>query len=221
MWSGRSPAIVVSTQPPMIGSALGTVVGGLVAGPAGAHSVRIGKVTPRAIRYTLLESKILVGQMERLAQGPQLAVSQVAKGSARDRPKLQRAYSRPNELEDRVANLLKHPPHDPIAPLVDDDPNDRAVLGIADRPDHLRRRPLAVDRDAAPQPIEHRRRRIAVQQRLVLLVDLEARMHDAMGNLAVVGQQQQPLRLAVESANRHDPFADWNEVHDGIAAALV
>ena len=159
--------------------------------------------------------------MQRLAQRPELTVGQVAKGATGDRAELERANPRPDQLEDRVADLVKHLAHDPVATLMDHDPDDRAVLGVTDRANHLGRRALAVNRDAAPEPVKHLRRRIAVQQGLVLFVDAVAGVHHAVRDLAVIRQQQQSLGLPVEPANRDDALVDRHEVHDGVAAAFV
>ncbi len=104
---------------------------------------------------------------------------------------------------------------------MDDDPDDGAVLDVLDRPDDLRLRALAIDDDPAPEPIQHRGRRVAVEQRLVLLVDLVARMHDAVGDKPIVRQQQQPLGLAVKPPDRHDALAHLDEIHHGVATSLV
>jgi hypothetical protein len=159
--------------------------------------------------------------MQCLAELCQLAVGKVTERPARDRAELERPDPRSDQLENRVAHFVEHLADNPVAPLVDDDPNDRAILGVTDWPDHLRRCPLAIDDDPASQPVEGLWRRVAVQQRLVLLVDPVARMHDAVGDLAVVGQQQQAFGLPVQPADRDDPLVDGNEVHNGVAAALV
>lgn len=188
---------------------------------AGPHPVRVGPVTEWPISDPLGVGDILIGQAQRLTQRIQLPVGEIAEGAAWDRAKLERTDPRADQFQHRVANLIEHLADNPVAPLVNDDPDDRAVLGVADRPDHLRRRALAVDRDAAPEPIEHLRRRIAVQQSFVLLVDPIAWVHDAVRHLAIVRQQQETLGLPVEPANRHDAFIDRHEIHDRVAAALV
>lgn len=104
---------------------------------------------------------------------------------------------------------------------MDDDADDRAVFCVADWSDHLWSGALAVDRDAPAEPIEDFRRRVAVEQRLILLVDPIAGMHDTVGDFAVVRQQQQAFGLPVEPADRHDALVDRHEVHDGVAASLV
>jgi hypothetical protein len=190
-------------------------------GPTGLHAIRIWAVAQRAICYPFGEGHVLVGHVQRLAECLQLAVGQIAERPARNRAELERANPRPDQLGDRVADLVKHLADDPVAALVDDDADDRAVLGVANRADHLWNGALAVDRDAPAEPVEHLRRRIAVEQRLVLLVDPVAGMHDTVGNFAVVRQQEQAFSLPVEPADRHDTLVDRHEVHDGVAAAFV
>lgn len=159
--------------------------------------------------------------MDRLAQRLEFPIGQVSPGPAWDRAKLQWPDSRADEAHDRVSNFLEHTADNAVAPFVDDDADDGTVLGVAHRPDDRWSRPLPIDVDALAELLEHRCRRVSVEQRLVLLLDLEARMHDAVRDLAIVRQQQQPLGLAVEPANWDDALVDWHEIHDGVASALV
>jgi hypothetical protein len=159
--------------------------------------------------------------MNCLAQRLELAVGQVAPLPARDGAQLQRTDARANQLEDRVADLVEHASHDPVAPLVDDNAHDRAIFDIADRPDDLGPSQLAVDGDPAAEALQHRSRRMSVQQRLILLVNAIAWMHDPVREFAVVGQQKQPLCLTVEPPNRHDALVGWHQIHDRPAPALV
>jgi len=126
--------------------------------------------------------------MDRLAERLQFAVGQVTECTAWDRAELQRTNACSDQLDDRVADLVEHLADDPVATFVDDDSDDRAAFGIADRADHLRDGALAVDCNASSEPVEHLRRRVAVEQCFVLLVDPVARVHDTVGDLAIVGQ---------------------------------
>ena len=49
----------------------------------------------------------------------------------------------------------------------------------------------------------------------VLLLDAEARVGEPVGQLAVVGQQQQALRVGVEPADGEHPRLGRHEVDDG------
>lgn len=168
-----------------------------------------------------LGGDVFVADMERLSQLQELAFAQFTPVAARDIAELQRTDSRPDELEDRVADLFEHPSHDPVTPLVNHDPDDRSVFGVLDRADDLRLRPLAVDDDATAQPVQRGGRRMPVEQRLVFLIDLVARVHDSVGNQAIVREQEQPFGLPVEPSDRHDALPDLDEIHDRVAPTLV
>jgi hypothetical protein len=56
---------------------------------------------------------------------------------------------------------------------------------------------------------------------VVLLVEFVARVHDPIGDVAVVGQQEQPFGVAVKPAHRIDPLRDLDDVHDGAPVPLV
>lgn len=104
---------------------------------------------------------------------------------------------------------------------MDDDAHHQTVLGVTHRTHHRRRRLLAVNHDSTSQPVERLGRGEAVEQRFVFLVDLKARVHDAMGDLAVVGQQQKSLGLPVKATHWHDASFDAHEIHHGVASAFV
>ena len=64
------------------------------------------------------------------------------------------------------------------------------------------RGPASLDRDAAASRSEIVRVGDAAHARVVLALDLVARVHQARGELAVVGEQQQAFRVVVEAADR-------------------
>ena len=110
-----------------------------------------------------------------------------------------------------MADGLAHPPDLAVAALVDRDAqHPRARLG------HLRRRRRAVvELDAVAQPAHRpRRHRTAADRGQVLLVDAVAGVGDAVGQLAVVGQQQQPLGVGVEPADGEHPWLGGDELDD-------
>ncbi len=159
--------------------------------------------------------------MECLTKRLQFAIGEVAEGSARNRSQLKRSDSRPNQFDDRIADLIEHLADDSVAPFVDHDTNDRSIFCIANRTDHFRQSALAVDGDSASKAVKDLRWGVTVEECFVLLVDPVAWMHDAVGDLAIVRQQQQSLGLAIETAYRNDTLVDGHEVHDGVSAALV
>lgn len=159
--------------------------------------------------------------MQCLAKLNQLALAQIAVVAARHLAELQRTDARPNELQHWIADLLEHPAHNPVAPLVDDDAHNGAVFNVANRSHHLRLRALAIDDDAATKPLQRRRRGMPIQQRLVLFVDHVARVHHAVSDKAVICEQQETFGLAIQPTYRHDALAGLHEIHDRIAPALI
>ena len=104
---------------------------------------------------------------------------------------------------------------------MDDDAHDQSVFGVPNRTHYRRRRLLTIDDDAAPEAIERSRRWKPVEQRLVLLVNFEAWMHDTVSDFTVIRQQEQTLGLSVETPDRYDTSLDAHEVHDGVTSALI
>ena len=82
-----------------------------------------------------------------------------------------------------------------------------------------RRGHAVVELDALAQLAHRRRRRTALDLGQVLLLDAVGRMGEAVGEVAVVGEQQQPLGVRVETADREHPRLGRHEVGDDRAAA--
>jgi hypothetical protein len=159
--------------------------------------------------------------MQCLAQLLQFAVGQIAPLPARNAGQLQRSYARAHQLEDRIADLFKHAPHDAIAALVQHDAHERAILPVAQGPDDRRRGALAVHDDAASQALQRGGGRVAVQQHFVLFFKFEAWVHDAKCDFAVVGKEQQALGGPIEAPHGHDTLRNGHQFHDRAAVAFV
>jgi hypothetical protein len=100
----------------------------------------------------------------------------------------------------RVADRLAHAPHLTVAALVDGEAHqpglDRATLAGAVIP------------SSSSTPSRSRRRAPrgrALDVGQVLLVHAERRVGEAVGQVAVVGEQQQALGVGVEATDREDP----------------
>ena len=104
---------------------------------------------------------------------------------------------------------------------MDNDPEYRSGLLIAERPHLLRNDALTFDRYTAPKFFQHRRRRMAIDERLVLLFQLVTRMRDSKGNFTIVREQQESGSLTIEPANGHHPLRDLHQIHHRPPATLV
>jgi hypothetical protein len=125
------------------------------------------------------------------------------------------------ESEHRIADTLHHPSDNPISTFVDDHPQHRTRFVISQRSD-LRRNDLgAVNDDALSQSLQRRGRRKAVQRDLILLLELEFGVRDAIEKLAVVGQHQQTAGLAVEPADGNDPLRHVDQIEHGTSTTLI
>lgn len=104
---------------------------------------------------------------------------------------------------------------------MDHDANDRAIFSVPNRPHFGGQRLLPVDHDAASELVERAGRRMAVQHCLILFVQLVAWVHNSVGELAVVRQQQQSLGVAIEPANRQDAALHTDEIHHRVATTFI
>ncbi len=131
---------------------------------------------------------------------------------------LQRAEADALELQHAVADVVAHTLDLALAALVD---RDLECVGLDPRHPRRRRHPV-LEPDAAAQrlqrPLVHRR---AADDGTVGLVDLEARVRQPVGEVAIVGQQDQAGRVGVQSADRIEPLSRVDERDDGPAPLWV
>jgi hypothetical protein len=131
-------------------------------------------------------------------------------------------WAEPHALQPhhRVAHRIAHVADLTRPPFMQRDRHQRLILARAearvDEPDHGWRRPAALDGHAAAQPLERVVTGHAAHPGVVLALHLVARMQQAGREVAVVGEQQQALRVVVETAHRVDVLAHLRqEVQDG------
>ena len=130
--------------------------------------------------------------------------------------------SEPHALQPhhRVAHRIAHVADLTRPPLVQRDRHQRLVLACAearvDETDHGGRRAASLDGHAAAQPLEGIVAGHAAHPGVVLAFHLVARVQQAGREVAVVGEQQQALRVVVEAAHRVDVLAHvGQQVEDG------
>jgi|SRR6185437_1259077 hypothetical protein len=104
---------------------------------------------------------------------------------------------------------------------MNDDPQHRSTVVVAQRSNLCRYHFDAVDDDTHAQALERGRRRKPIELDLVLFLQLEARVRNAKEQLAVIGQQQEARRLAVQPADRDHTLRDVDEVEYRAPSALI
>ena len=132
--------------------------------------------------------------------------------------------ARAHESINRMADGLEHPPHLPIPAFGDDQPHDPLRLAVP-WIEYLRmggQRPPSIQRDPAAQPRQRIRIRHARHMRFVRPFHAVARMGQQGGKIAVVGQDEQALRVVVKPADGVDVLGHASEqVHDGATPLRV
>ena len=99
-----------------------------------------------------------------------------------------------------MADGVAHAADLAVAPFVDDD----AQHAGGDHAHGGRRRLAVVEVDPLAQAPQSAGRGHPVDLDEVLLLDAEGRMGEALGQVAVVGEHEQPLAVGVEPAHRED-----------------
>src|SRR5215203_4167374 len=158
------------------------------------------------------------GGIQSAAQPLDLRGGELAVPAGRQAAEPERAEGHPLERLDAVPDRLAHPPHLALATLVDGD----LELARGDATDLRRRGAAVVELDAlaelAQRRLVHRR---AADDGAVGLGHLERRVGEAVGELPVVGEQDQAGAVGVEAADRIEAAVGLDEVDDRLAAVRV
>jgi hypothetical protein len=129
-----------------------------------------------------------------------------------ERPIRDRAEPHALQPDHRVSDGVAHVADLPGAALVQRDRHQRLVFAGAqaglDQPHDRRCGPAALHHHAAPQPLQRPLVGYATHARVILALDLVARVQQARRDLPVVCEQQQAFRIVVEPAHRVDVLPD-------------
>ncbi len=160
-------------------------------------------------------------EVERLQQRPHLPSGEFARAPDGDARDGERSDPDPAQAGDGDAHLLHHPPHHPVQPLLEGDRQRQTFAALPQQPELLWHDPVPVDHDAVPHPLQGSVGRTTEGEDVVLLRQPVARMHHPVGDVTVVGQEQQALGVAVEPTDWIDPLPDVDQVHDRPPVPLV
>src|SRR5699024_2360667 len=103
----------------------------------------------------------------------------------------------PLQPQHTVADALHHPADDSVPALMDDHSKHGPIRLIAYGVNLGLAAHVAIDRAASGTPVAVWAGWMAIQEHLVLLLELIARMHDPVRECAVVRHQQEPGRWTV------------------------
>lgn len=159
--------------------------------------------------------------MQRLEQALHFAVSHFTPFARLDPGDGQWADAKSPQPFDGDSDRIHHFPDEVIDAFVHDDLEDQPLGRLPSDADLLRYDPLTLDHDPIAQSLKRGVRRPAQCEDLILLVQVVAGMHHAIGDVTIVGQEQKALGVPVEPADRINPFRDLHKVHDRAAVALV
>lgn len=164
---------------------------------------------------------VVSGQADRFEQLDEFTRGQISPRTRRNAPHPQWAKPHPPEVDHGNTDSVHHLPNDMIEAFMQHDLDDDAFAGLPHQASFVRNDLTLLDHDAISEPGQLEVSRPAIGDDVILLRELVARVHHAIGDVAMVGQQQQPLRLAVQTTDRIDPLGNIDEIHHGPALPLV
>lgn len=101
------------------------------------------------------------------------------------------------------------------------DREDNAVARFPEQADLLGHDTATVNDNPCPDAGQLMRDRPGAGEDVILLGQPIAGVHDAIGDITIVREEQQALGVAVQPANRKDALGDIDQIHDRPAATLV
>src|SRR4249919_1882456 len=135
----------------------------------------------------------------------------------REAPGRDPGVRRPVQMDHRMPDRGAHPPHLAVSALVDGDVDDArpAASDVGGR-----RRPV-VELDARPQALKHVVAGVTLHARTIRLGDAVARVHQPVGEAAVVREQEDAGGVAIEAADGKQARAGLDEARHGRPALRV
>jgi hypothetical protein len=159
--------------------------------------------------------------MKRFEQTLDFAMGHFAPRARLDPRDRQRPDSNAAEPSDWYTDGVHHSPHEMVHAFVHDNFENEPLGRFTDNANLFRNDPLALDHDSVANALQCRLRRTAQRENVILLVQSVSGVHHAIRDIAVIGQQQQPLGIAIEPANRVDAFRNLDQIHDGAAISFI
>lgn len=150
-----------------------------------------------------------------------LAHRQIARLAQREAGKGQRTDADPAQPLDRDPDRLHHPAHEVVHAFVDGDRQDEALARFAENANLFRNDPLAFDHETIAHILQCSFGRPGSRQNVIFLGQAVFRMHDPVGEITVVGEQQQSFGVAVEPSHGIDAFGHVDETHHRPPVALI
>jgi hypothetical protein len=108
-----------------------------------------------------------------------------------------------------------------IHPLVQGDSENDAIPGFTKNAELVWRHPLAVNDDASAHPLQYIDLRPIRGDDVIFLFETKFGVHDPVRQLAIVGEEQEPFRIAVEPADGIEALGRVDEIHHRPPLALV
>jgi hypothetical protein len=168
-----------------------------------------------------LPGDLLVVDPQRFHQGSEFAGGQIPPFPNPQVAEGNRTDARPPQALNLNAGNIHDPPNEVIDPFVHADCQNRAIGRLPEQPDFLRNDSALLDHDTVADALQLALCRPRAREDVIFLGQLVPRMHDPMRDIAIVGQQEQALGVAVKPSDWKNPFADPNKVHHRPAIALV
>ena len=121
--------------------------------------------------------------------------------------KAQISNSNPHQMLHFVADAVKHPPDLLIEPLTQDD----AQSSRTNRMETRNARPLAVENYSAQKLWRERSIPNPPQSDFVLFFHFVTRMSEALGEVAIICQEQQAFTLGIQTSDVKEPRKFWRQ----------
>jgi hypothetical protein len=156
-----------------------------------------------------------------LKQRGEFAWRQIAPGTDWQTRNAEGAKPDPAETKNRDSNRIHETAHQVVFPLMDDDLQDEALGRFPQQAHFSGNDEAAVYHDPFAQFLKCRGAWADRGEYMVFLLEPVAWVHDAVGKLPVVGEQQETRRVAVEPAHGIHALGHLHEIHHRPPVTLI
>lgn len=116
---------------------------------------------------------------------------------------------------------IHHIADDVIGPFMDNHFEDEPIARLTENAKLLRNDAMPLDNNPRAHLLHHVVAWSSRSNDVVLLLQLVARVHHPIGDIAIVGEEQQAFGITIETTNRINALRDMDQIHHGPAVSLV
>ncbi|CAN5349439.1 hypothetical protein BH09CHL1_BH09CHL1_09660 [soil metagenome] len=131
------------------------------------------------------------------------------------------SYANPRQPVNDYVRCIHHPADDVIHPFMKRNREEYPIAGFAEDAEFIWRYPASIDLHSTANALERFGGGHGRGENVIFLFESKFRMHHAVGEFAVIREQQQTFGVAIEPTDRIETLRSLHKFHHGLAIAIV